>query len=233
MKKTMKNLKLKQATLKNNLKEIYHNINREKPQTKKISLLAVTKKQSAETVNDAINLGLTLFGENKVQEAEKKFSNISTKIELHLIGHLQKNKIKKAIQIFNVIQTVDSLELAIKINEQAKKINQHQRIYCQINIGKDPQKFGFKEPRVLEKIFKITKLPNLHLEGLMTILPFNLNNLENQKLYVKMFNLYKKINEQHPRCKELSMGMSGDYISAIRCGATMIRIGSKIFGERE
>ncbi len=184
-------------------------------------------------VQQAIDLGVCCFGENKVQEAIKKFCDINkNNIELHLIGHLQKNKVKKAVQIFDVIQTVDSLALAEKINSQAHAFNTKQRIYCQVNIGSDPKKFGFSKQEILEFCNDISTLKYLSFEGLMTILPLNFKDIENKKLYKKMYDLHNKIKEKHPTCRELSMGMTNDYISAIQGGSTMIRIGTGIFGKR-
>lgn len=184
-------------------------------------------------VQQAIDLGVCYFGENKVQEATKKFCDINkNNIELHLIGHLQKNKVKKAVQIFDVIQTVDSLALAEKINSQAHTLKIKQRIYCQVNIGNDPKKFGFSKQEILDFCNDISTLKYLSFEGLMTILPLNFKDIENKKLYKKMYDLHKKIKEKHPTCRELSMGMTNDYISAIQGGSTMIRIGTAIFGKR-
>lgn len=219
-------------TLKNNLKQIYSNIDNKKTANQKVTLVAVTKTQPIEVVQQAIDLGLCCFGENKVQEAEKKFYDKNKNIELHLIGHLQKNKVKKAVQIFDVIQTVDSLELAEKINYQAQKLNTKQRVYCQVNIGNDPKKFGFSKQEILEFCNDISTLKYLSFEGLMTILPFNLKDIENKKLYKKMHNLHQIIKQKHPTCKDLSMGMTNDYIEAIQSGATMVRIGTALFGKR-
>ena len=231
--RTKKTQQPKNRPLKNNLEEIYHNISKAKKPNTKVKLLAVTKTRTKKIIQDAIKLGITCFGENKVQEAEKKFYNKPDNIELHLIGHLQKNKIKKAVKIFDVIETVDSLELAKKINFQAAQNNKKQRVYCQINIGNDPQKFGFNTLEALQSINKIKELKNIVLEGTMTILPYNLSEKENQQLYRETQIAHQKINKNCPTCKELSMGMSGDYITAIRCGATIVRIGTGLFGERQ
>ena len=224
---------LKNNPLKNNLKKIYQDISTTKKPNQIVKLLAVTKTHPQKTINKAINLGIQYFGENKVQEAEKKFHNKPKKIELHLIGHLQKNKIKRALKIFDVIQTIDSLQLAEKINEQADITNKQQRIYCQINIGNDPKKFGFSKTEILRTITIINNFKHIIIEGTMTILPYNLTNAENKKLYNKTRRLHNKIAEKIPTCKELSMGMSNDYKTAIECGATFVRIGTKLFGERE
>ena len=225
-------LKTKNSTLKNNIKTIYNNIDKAKKTKQEVKLLAVSKTHPLKTITQAISLGVSCFGENKIQEAEKKFKNKPENIELHFIGHLQKNKIKKALEIFDVIQTVDSLDLAEKINKHAINKQKQQRIYCQINIGNDPKKFGFKESEAIEHIKQIGKLTHLNLEGLMTILPFNLNETATKSLYQKMHKLYKTIQSTHTTCKELSMGMSNDYMVAIECGSTVIRVGTGLFGKR-
>ena len=223
---------MKKTQQKNNLQEICNNIELEKTPNKTPILLAVTKNQNQETIQWAQNQGLKYFGENKVQEAEKKFSNISKNLELHLIGHLQSNKINKALKIFNVIQTVDTLKLANKINVQAKKIIKKQRIYCQINIGNDPQKSGFSEQQFKKNIQTIINLPNIQMEGIMTILPQKISTQKTKELYLKTKKIRDEINKKYSRKLELSMGMSNDYKIAIECGSTLIRIGTKLFGNR-
>tara|TARA_B100000959_G_C14888579_1_gene585674 strand:+ start:387 stop:977 length:591 start_codon:yes stop_codon:yes gene_type:complete len=196
-------------------------------------LLAVTKTHPLKTLKKAAELGVQHFGENRVQEAEKKAPHIPNNIELHLIGHLQSNKIKKALKIFNVIQTVDSLKLAEKINQQAKALNKKQRIYCQVNIGKDPNKTGFTARNLKSNIKKIISLSNLSTEGIMTILPQNEKNKTKTELYKKTKKIRDEISKSHKIDLELSMGMSEDYKIAIECGATIIRVGTKLFGTRK
>lgn len=199
-------------------------------------IIAVTKTHSIETVKAAINNNLTLIGENKVQEAEKKFlenKKIKENIRLHLIGHLQSNKTKKAVKIFDVIQTVDSKKILKKINLQAEKINKKQEIYLQVNIGKDKQKRGFSVLELLSACSEIHQYQSVFLSGIMTILPFGKSKSENKKLYKKTKELQKKIQKDFaPLCKNTSMGMSGDYAEAVESGATHIRIGSALFGKR-
>jgi len=222
----------RKTQLKNNLDLIKQQISQTKKLNQKIKILAVSKNQPIEKINKAINCGLTMFGENKVQEAKKKFTPRPKNIELHLIGHLQKNKTKKAVEMFDVIQTVDSISLAEKINTQAKKQNKEQRIYCQINIGDDPNKHGVSANKTKSFIQEIKKQKNLILEGLMTILPQNQSKEETKNLYNKMHNIYMETKEQVPTCRELSMGMSNDFHIAAKCGSTIVRIGTKLFGRR-
>ena len=180
----------------------------------------------------AASLGVLYFGENTIQEAEKKKEAFPKKGELHLIGHLQSNKIKKALKLFNVIQTIDSYKLLQKIDKKAKEINKIQRIYCQINIGRDPNKTGFTEKELIEIIPKTHSLSNIKLEGIMTILPQNQTKEERKKLFLKTKKIRDDISRQEKKSLELSMGMSQDYKEGIECGSTFIRVGSKIFGKR-
>ena len=224
---------MKTIQLKNSLEEIYKNINNSQQPNQQVKLLAVTKNHPPTAIQKATELGICYFGENKVQEAETKKPHLSTETELHLIGHLQSNKIKKALTIFNVIQTVDTLKLAIKINLHAAKMNKKQRIYCQINIGKDPNKTGFTIDELNTHIKEIVKLPNIFLEGVMTILPQGLKDSEIKNLYTQTKRIRDDINKTYNRNLELSMGMSNDYQLAIECGSTFVRIGTKLFGQRK
>ena len=168
-----------------------------------------------------------------MQEAEKKIKAVNQSSELHMIGRLQSNKIKKALTIFDVIQTVDSLKLAEKINKKAKAINKKQRIYCQINIGMDRNKTGFTSGKLQDSIAYINELSNLFLEGLMTILPANLNNEKTEYFYNETKKVQEKASRKINQNLELSMGMSQDYKIAIKCGASFIRVGTNLFGERK
>lgn len=196
-------------------------------------MLAVTKAHPPQTIQEASSLGIKCFGENKVQEAEEKKEYFPNDSELHLIGHLQSNKIKRAIKIFNVIQTIDSYKLAEKINNKAKEINKKQRIFCQINIGEDPKKTGFSKEEAIKEIPRIIKLSNIKLEGIMTILPIEKNKEERKSLFNKTRKIKNEISSVYKIKLELSMGMSGDYKEAIECGSTQIRVGSKLFGKRK
>ena len=223
----------KKIQLKNNLQEIYRDINKTKQQNQRVRLLAVSKTHPKETLQQAAALGIKYFGENKVQEAETKAPHLPRNTELHLIGHLQSNKIKKALKIFNVIQTIDSLALAEKINQQAKTIEKIQRIYCQINIGNDPNKTGFSAKGIKTNINKIIKLPHLAVEGIMTILPIGQAEEETKRLYNETKTIRDELSKSYSIDLELSMGMSNDYKTAIACGATIVRIGTRLFGARK
>ena len=189
-------------------------------------IVCVSKNRSIDEINEALNSDINHIAENRVQEAQKKFPFLKKSVKKHLIGHLQGNKVKKAVEIFDLIQSVDSLNLANKINQTVRKMQKKMEIFLQINISKDPAKFGFDPDDFLNKFEEISKLPNL------TILENNgsdeskKNDFERMK---KIFNDCKKINEYSENLKYLSMGMSSDYMIALDCGSNMIRVGSKIF----
>ena len=193
--------------------------------------MAVTKTHTLKKLQEAIKLGIKHIGENRVQEAEEKIKKLPTTIETHLIGHLQSNKINKALALFDVIQTVDSFQLAEKINKKSQELNKQQRMFCRINIGNDPHKSGFQKNE-LGHINNIMQMKNLNFEGLMTILPLGLTTNKAKKLYTQMKYIKKQIDERYNIKLELSMGMSNDYTTAIKCGATIVRIGTSLFGGR-
>ena len=173
-----------------------------------------------------IDHGHTDYGENKVQEAIEKWTNIKNKnknIKLHLIGGLQTNKVKFAVRIFDYIHSLDSKKLADKISYQLKEQNMETKIFIQVNLGKEKQKSGILEDELLE-FYKYCNDLNLNIIGLMCIPPLN---QDSTKYFLRMQELNKKIG-----LKELSMGMSADYISAIKYDSTFVRIGSEIFGQR-
>lgn len=197
-------------------------------------LVCVTKTVDAHRINESIMAGATIIGESKVQEYEDKCDELLP-CEKHLIGHLQSRKVKKAVQFFDVIQSVDSLKLMQDIDKKAKAINKVQKVFLQVNIGKEPQKFGFDEDEIAKVLTEIHKLKNVHVQGLMCIPPFN--SPEETRSYFKrmksLFDEIKQKNQGNIDILELSMGMSDDYMIAIEEGATMVRIGSSIFGDRK
>jgi pyridoxal phosphate enzyme (YggS family) len=190
-------------------------------------LVCVTKTVDVQKINEAIKAGATIIGENKVQEYEEKRDDLLP-CEKHLIGHLQSNKVKKAIQLFDVIQSVDSLKLIQDIDKKARAVNKIQKIFLQINIGDEPQKFGFAENEILQVLTEVHALKNVQVQGLMCIPPFE--SLEETRLYFKRkkahFDELQQKKHGNVDIRELSMGMSGDYKVAIEEGATMVRIGS-------
>ena len=196
----------------------------DKKQTSKI--VAISKTFNLEHIMPLIDHGHLDYGENKVQEAIEKWTNIKNKnknIKLHLIGGLQTNKVKFAVRIFDYIHSLDSKKLADKISYQLKEQNMETKIFIQVNLGKEKQKSGILEEELFD-FYKYCKGLNLNIIGLMCIPPFN---QDSTKYFLRMQELNKKIG-----LKELSMGMSADYISAIKYDSTFVRIGSEIFGQR-
>ena len=190
-------------------------------------IIAVTKTFTEEKILPLVKFGHVDFGENKVQEALSKWTKIKDdykKVKLHMIGKLQTNKVKNAVKIFDYIHSVDSYKLAEKISIEQKKINKDLKLFIQINIGSEDQKNGI-EINEVENFLKIcTKDLNLCIIGIMCIPP---NDSETEKYFSEMFEIKKKLS-----LDDLSMGMSNDYMSAIKFGSTFVRIGSKLFGQR-
>ena len=218
-----------------NKKELDNIILEIKAQEKKTKIIAVTKTLSIDAVNSAIENNIYTIGENRVDEVEKKYKRYVNrkKIELHLIGHLQSNKTKKAVNLFDVIQTADSEKIIKKIDACAANKNKKQKIFIQINIGKDKNKFGFSED-FYEKVLKKTQhLKNIEITGVMTILPQSLNQKQRKALYSKIKKIQQKIQKKYyPSCLLTSMGMSSDYEDAVSEGSSYIRIGTKLYGKR-
>ncbi|WP_135604777.1 YggS family pyridoxal phosphate-dependent enzyme [Methanococcoides sp. NM1] len=213
-------------TVDENVKMILKELGRTK-------LVSVTKTIDPERINESIKAGATIIGENRVQEFEDKCDEILP-CERHLIGHLQTNKIKKAVQHFDVIQSVDSLKLIQHIDKKAEAIDKVQKVFLQINIGNEPQKFGFGSDEIAQVLTEIHSLKNVHVKGLMCIPPFV--SPEQTRSYFKkmkaLFDEMKQVDQDNIDIQELSMGMSNDYRIAIEEGATMVRVGSAIFGNR-
>ncbi|UGV41593.1 YggS family pyridoxal phosphate-dependent enzyme [Methanococcoides orientis] len=199
-----------------------------------IKLVSVTKTIDPDRINESIKAGATIIGENRVQEFEDKCDEILP-CERHLIGHLQTNKVKKAVQHFDVIQSVDSLKLIQDIDKKAKDINKVQKVFLQINIGNEPQKFGFGSDEIDQVLTEIHSLKNIDVKGLMCIPPYV--SPEQTRSYFKkmkaLFDEIKQVDQNNIDIQELSMGMSNDYRIAIEEGATMVRVGSAIFGNRK
>jgi len=198
-------------------------------------IIAVTKKHPIESVCLALENNIKKIAENKVQEAEKKYNkfNKREKIELHFIGKLQSNKIKKAVSLFDVIQTVENEKQIEKINKAAKEKNKIQKIYIQINISKDVKKGGIKKKEIDFFTKKIEKKTHLKLKGVMTILKKGTNKEKTLFYYKEIKKIQEKIMLKNKNCTETSMGMSQDYQEALKAGATEIRLGTALFGERK
>ena len=207
-------------------KEIQSNIINLNTITKSPKIIAVSKTHPIASILPLINHGHLDFGENKVQEAIDKWSDIKNKknsIKLHLIGRLQTNKVKFALKIFDYIHSLDSEKLANKISDEQIKQGKKPKIFIQVNIGNEDQKSGINKER-LDDFYKFCKNLNLDIIGTMCIPP---NNGNTEKFFFEMSKVNQKLN-----FTELSMGMSGDYLEAIKNRATYVRVGSKIFGNR-
>lgn len=205
---------------------------------KEVKLLTVSKNQDIEAIKILNEAGVEFFGENRVQELEEKNEKMmSDKIELdwHFIGHLQRNKVKYLMRMENckMIESIDSLRLAKEVNKRAKKNERKIPVLIEINIAGDENKFGITPTKAEDFLKKIIKLENLKVEGLMTVLPY-LDDSEKLRSYFKeMKNLFDQLSRNVIQLKELSMGMTNDYQIAVEEGATIVRVGTAIFGERE
>ncbi len=201
-----------------------------------ITIVAVSKTKSSETVKQGIAAGVEILGENYIQEAQKKIDEIGRDtVSWHFIGHLQSNKAKHAVPYFDLIHTVDSLKLAREINKQAGKTGKVQKILIQVNISMELSKSGIEKADTLQLAEEISRLENLSLKGLMCMPPF-FDDPENARGYfIKLRELKEKITAQNlpsVDMSHLSMGMSGDFKVAVKEGSTLVRIGTRIFGAR-
>ena len=209
-----------------NIKEEINSILSNQKNHKIPKIIAVSKTFGMDKISPLIEYGHSDFGENKVQEAIEKWSKIklnNSNIKLHLIGGLQTNKVKFAVKLFDYIHSVDSERLAKKISDEQQKQNKKVKIFIQVNIGNEEQKFGVDKLSV-SKLYSYCKTLNLEVVGLMCIPPLD---KPSENFFKQMNELNKKLN-----FKELSMGMSSDYLDAIKNSATYVRIGSNIFGQR-
>ena len=200
-----------------------------------ITLIAVTKLFPPSIWETAINHNLTTLAENRIQEAKEKLKKFKhrDKIVLHFIGRLQSNKARKAAQIFDVIQTVDSIKLANRLNIISAETNKLQKIYLQINIGNDPKKQGFSPEEIIDSAKEVSELDSLEIRGIMTMPPQGIPKTILRDYYKKTCEIKNEINELvNVNCNNLSMGMSNDFEIAIEEGATHIRIGTALFGAR-
>lgn len=203
---------------------------------KDISIMAVTKTVEPEYINYAINKGINLIGENRVQEFLSKKDDLNLdKCNAHLIGHLQTNKARQIVPYVSMIQSVDSIKIAKEISKQSKKNDLIMDILLEVNIGNEQSKIGFDSSQVLDACYEIAQLESVRIKGLMTIPPICDNNAKSQTFFSNMSKLFidirdKKIDNVYMDI--LSMGMSGDYTQAIMEGSNLIRIGSALFGAR-
>lgn len=202
-----------------------------------IRLVAVSKTVPAETVKEAIEAGATILGENYVQDAREKFDAlVHYPVSWHFIGHLQSNKAKYAVRLFDLIHSVDSLKLARALNKEAKKVDKIQPILVQVNISGEDTKSGIAAEDAPGLISEISHLKNLSIEGLMTMPPYFYQPEKVRPYFAALRELRDQMKKQslpNVSLAELSMGMTGDFEVAIEEGATLVRIGTAIFGERK
>ena len=202
-----------------------------------VTLVTVTKTHPTASIRIAAKAGVTNVGENRVQEALEKKTELEAlgiKLRWHLIGHLQSNKAKLAIQHFDLIHSVDSIELARDLNRHATTAGKHQPILLQLNVSHEETKFGADPQAARELVSQVLELcPSLQINGLMTMAPFSDNPEDARPHFRALHELSQSLREQFEIGSELSMGMTGDYEVAIEEGATLVRIGSAIFGHRE
>ncbi len=200
-----------------------------------VQLVGAAKTRTPEEILEAVGAGLKIIGENYVQEAEAAFAVIGHRVKWHLIGHLQRNKAKKAVPIFDMIETVDSMKLAKEINKICAKLDRTMPILIEINSGEEEQKAGVFPSRAVSLIREIATLERVKVEGLMTMGPFT-GDPEDARPYFqitrKLFEEVAGLNIPGVEMKYLSMGMSNSYKVALEEGANLIRIGTRIFGER-
>lgn len=225
--------------IKEQLEEVRERVNtaclRAGRDAKSVTLIAVSKTKPAQAVQEAYEAGARDFGENKVQEILQKQPALPQDIRWHMIGHLQRNKVHQVIGKAVLIHAVDSLRLAEQIEQEAAKRNLDVDVLLEINVAKEESKYGFFLEEAEEAIRRISALPHVHIKGLMTIAPFVENPEENRGIFQKLYQFSVDINDKNidnVTMGVLSMGMSGDFEVAIEEGATMVRVGTSIFGAR-
>ena len=202
---------------------------------KDVTLIAVSKTKPIEMIEEAMEAGARVFGENKVQELCDKYEQLPKDLHWHLIGHLQRNKVKYIVDKAELIHSVDSLKLAEEISKEALKKNVEVNILIEVNVAEEESKFGVSVEETLALVEEIAKLPGIHIQGLMTIAPYTTDPEENRPVFRTLKKLavdIKKKNIDNVCMDVRSMGMTGDYQVAVEEGATLVRVGTGIFGER-
>ena len=227
------------SMLLDNLKDVEERIqaacDRSGRKREDVLLAAVSKTKPVEMIEEVMTAGIVDFGENKPQELRDKYEVLPKNLRFHMIGHLQTNKIKYVIDRVVLIHSIDSIHLAEAVNAEAKKHNRIMPVLVEVNVAQEESKSGFLVEKAENAIREIAKLSNIRVEGLMTIAPFVENADENRQYFVKLRKLSVDIaakNIDNVTMHHLSMGMTGDYEVAIEEGATMVRVGTGIFGER-
>jgi len=198
-----------------------------------VELVAITKTHRAEKVREAIKAGHTLFGESRVQEAHAKIPELPSNLRWHFVGHLQKNKIRHALPLFELFHGVDSLALAQEMNRIATEEGAHPRVLLEVNVAGEGSKFGFKAGALRAEMESLLALPRLSIEGLMCIPPLAEDAEGSRKFFVQLRELRNSLEKEFDlKFPHLSMGMTQDFWVAVEEGATLVRVGTAIFGER-
>ncbi len=225
--------------IKKNYEEILENIKNSVEKSNNnlddVTLIAVTKNVEIEKMEYALKLGISNFGENRVQEFLKKYEYFGDSVKWHIIGHLQKNKVKFVVGKVDYIHSVDSIELAEEINRRAQQLGITQKILLQVNIADDENKFGIHSSEINTFVKNVANLDNISLRGFMTIIPFTENSEVRRSFFCEMYktsidNLATMVHNVDKI--NLSMGMTNDYQEAIESNSNMVRIGTGLFGER-
>jgi PLP dependent protein len=198
-----------------------------------VELVAISKTHDAEKVREAVEAGQILFGESRVQEARIKIPELPSNLRWHFVGHLQKNKIRHALPLFELIHSIDSLALAEEVNRIAEEDGLHPRVLLEVNVAGEGSKFGFQPEKLREDLEKLLALSRLSILGLMTIPPLAEEAEASRKYFVELRGLRGRLQtEFHVDLAQLSMGMTQDFAVAVEEGATLVRVGTAIFGER-
>ena len=198
-----------------------------------IDLVAISKTHDAERVREAMDAGQQLFGESRIQEARTKIPLLPSSLHWHFVGHLQKNKIRHALPLFELFHSVDSLVLAEEINRIADEDGIHPRVLLEVNVSGEGSKFGFKPAALRAEMESLLALPRLSIEGLMTIPPLAEEAEASRKFFVQLRELSHALEKEFDlKLAQLSMGMTNDFPIAVEEGATLVRVGTAIFGER-
>ena len=199
-----------------------------------VEVVAVSKTHPAEMIREAVDAGQFLFGENRVQEAKAKIPDLPAKLRWHLIGHLQSNKIRQALPLFEMIHGIDSIELLDDIQRIAGELGLLPRVLLHVNVAGESSKFGFAPEQLLSQVERILRVNRVQIEGLMTIPPLAANPENSRKYFVTLRQIRDRLEQEFRfPLPNLSMGMSGDYRVAVEEGATFVRVGIAIFGERK
>lgn len=222
-----------------NIKDIRSRIEKAAKKTgrgaEEIKLVAVSKTVEPERINEAIRFGIDIIGENRVQEAEGKFKEITEEVEKHLVGHLQTNKAKKAVELFDFIQSIDSERIAKEVSKRASEMGKVMDVLVEVNTSAEETKFGIEPNQALPLIATISRLEGIKIKGLMTIGLFTDNPEETRPCFKKLRSIFEQIksaNVTNVEMRYLSMGMTSDFEVAIEEGSNMVRVGTGIFGSR-